>query len=374
MPIPAFIRLRKNRHAIIAPPIGIDRSNYLVGKGITAFWILGFGRPIDVTGNFNQSVPVGTPGTYAGPHGGEHFGELSTSTNYWTVNNGAILGGKANWTVVAGVRAVNHRGNAETVYSERAASGNDILNLGGSGTSSLLVCTYRNDAGTLVNPTTGAVIMDGQFHIIGGSKSPAAVAQYKDGILDISTAWNTNDNFTNASIVVHIGNSEQNLANSGWSEFIQFVGIFPWTFTADDHANFARDPYQFLIFPNDVVLSQLRGVPAEFLTPDEVDLTFTTFAPDLFISDNKEISPGFVNLVLSETAPNFSINGQISIPSGNLFFSESVINLVIDYGIKVTKLVGFEVLEQDDQIVTKVIGFAVLEKSGLRPQIWISAG
>ncbi len=261
---PQLLWPRRKRGAQLAPPIGIDRTNYFVTRGISAFWLLGFGRPLDVIGNFNQAIPVGTRSIFACSVG---FGETgnSSSTNYWTVSNGPIIAGKANWSIVAGI--FNPQASptaAACIYSERATSGLDILTLGCFNNTLKLVCTYRNDAGTLVNPSTGK-LLNAAFHVVGVSKTPANVIQYADGQKDVTTAWNTNDNFTNAGVSTWIGNTQQGTSTSAWGGGLLFVGIFPWALTTVDHFAFAADPWQFLIFPDDVVSAQQGGGSASFI-------------------------------------------------------------------------------------------------------------
>jgi hypothetical protein len=264
---PQLLRPRRLRQFICAPPIGIDRSNYFVGRGVSAFWVLGYGRPIDVMGKYNAGTPTGTPKAAASTRGTGHYGISSASTNYWTVKTGPILGGLANWSiVVAGSNTQAGGTTGHFIYSERAASGNDIIQLGIRASTAGMTIAYRNDAGTLVqSPNTFGALNDNKNYIIGASKSTTAINQYVNGKnLGSALTWSTNDNFTDANVICHIGNVEQALTTSSWGGIINFVGLFPWTMSDQDQADFAADPFQFLIFSDDIVRMQV-GPPASLI-------------------------------------------------------------------------------------------------------------
>lgn len=252
------VKPRPNRPYLRSAPIGVDGNNYFVRRGVTAFWLFGYGPPLNVIGPYPFIQTTGNPAHYSGPRGPEYFGINSPNNNYWTVRTGAILGGKANFSIVAGARQNgNSGGNAAMIYSERAASGNDIINLGLAGSTSnrRFSFTYRNDGGTLVNPTNGLVMNANQYYVLGGSKSTSAITQYVNGLQDVTNAWSSNDNFTDANIIVNIGNTQQNLGSSGWGAHIQFVCLFAWALSATDHLMFAVDPYQFLVLREDLIAS-----------------------------------------------------------------------------------------------------------------------
>ncbi len=133
----------------------------------------------------------------------------SGAGNYVTLKTSAILAGQTNATIVFWMKSIQIPPNGSTIpamYCERPASGNDILKVE-FGTTGRLRVTYRDDAGTLNQPTnaSGVKINDGKWHMIAIVKSGTSITFYVDGVVDHTATLTATDTLTNANVNVRLG-------------------------------------------------------------------------------------------------------------------------------------------------------------------------
>lgn len=114
--------------------------------------------------------------------------------------------------------------------------------------------------------------------------------------------------------------------------------------------------------------------PDLVLKPNNADLNFTSTAPSISISNVVSRLVPSADLVLSETAPNVSLNFLIKPPSANLFLSETAPSVVQTFDIRAAKLISYVILSQNKIEVTKVMSYVVLRKRQNRPHVLIMAG
>lgn len=194
-------------------------------------WVMnGNGVPIDlVTGapaviNGSVTGSVGTIGREA------YFN--NSNSNYLKVASGTILAGKPNFAVLAVARtAQSSTTSGRNIYSERAATGNDLLAIQQTATVSGGVATrvaYRNDGGTLLLHTGATSISDSHPHAImwtkTGSSGSSNSRLFVDGKLDGTGNFSSNDAMTDANLESRIGNDISN-ATSAWGDRISFIAL-----------------------------------------------------------------------------------------------------------------------------------------------------
>lgn len=249
-------------------PQGIPRIDWNDSRtlGLARFWLVdGAGVPFDLVTGIRASLTgaVLPAANSAGPSGWFQ-GEVA-NTNYYTVGSGPILGGLPSWAVVAGVRMlpttialVDY-----AIYSERAASGNDILKfgLGSGGVTPQFWATYRNDSSTLINNGSGIAINDGLFHVhvMTLSAGSATVFGYTDGKQVFSNGWAASNSFTDAGISCRIASDIAGGSLSYFPDYINFVALYERPLTQIESLNLSKDPYGFLIFPEDEIFAEMIG-------------------------------------------------------------------------------------------------------------------
>lgn len=235
---------------------------------VKAFILNGNMAPFDLV-NFTVATATGTV-TPRASHGGQNAyfqGQDNALTNYYTVKSGTILGGQASFSVIAGAALLSTHnttgGGSYTIYSERATSGNDILKLcmsTGTANTSPINFTYRNDAGTLIQPKSASNSNDGLFHVYALTKNGSGSNNanvFTDGKNVATASWNTNDTFTNASIKSTIGGDVGD-TTSGYPDYIHFVYLYNISLSTAIISSLSADPYGFLIFPQDQIFAQVR--------------------------------------------------------------------------------------------------------------------
>lgn len=250
--------------------------------GLTRMWMLDGQKLTNDLITGETSSQVGTISSSVGYQGKAAYfqGQNNAKTNYYTVHTGAILGGSASWSIVAGTQLLAaHSGNnaeAYAIYCERAASGNDILKLevGKQANQTQIVQVYRNDAATLIQNIGGSNLNDGKFHVLActknGSGSNNAIV-YVDGVSKATASWNTNDTFTNAGLTSTIG---ADIADngSGWPDYISFVALYKRALTQQEVLLWSYAPYSVLLFPQDRIWAAIQAkqfqaawaIPANF--------------------------------------------------------------------------------------------------------------
>lgn len=253
----------------------IDWSNPLT-VGLKGYWILNGNAAVRnlVTGEAAVQSGTVTPSPTAAGIGANFHDQEATASNYYTVHTGPILGGSANFSIVTGaILNTNHscqtNAGEYSIYAERAPTGMDIIKMaycpGGVLAQSTPVFTYRNDGGTLVQP--GSVLStaynDNKFHVSVASKHSNVgsnnVILYMDGKPFASANWTTDDHFTDSGILTEIGRDPAS-TSTGWGNYISFVAIYNVPLTQAQAISISKNPYQFLVFPQDTILSAIATI------------------------------------------------------------------------------------------------------------------
>lgn len=223
----------------VQPPAGTPLSG---GHGLLACWPMNEAAGTlcyDATGRHAPASFVGSVSRAVGVDGlATSF--PTSSGNYLSASPGPILLGNAtNWTIAArfATTAPDISGG-RLIYSERPASGSDILDLdgfatGGPGSSPTApFVTLRNDAGTLLQlfPPSGYVFNDGKVHSAVATRTGSATAGYTitlylDGVPVASATWSGSDSYTNA-IASQIGGNAAAPGN-GFAGTLSLVALWP---------------------------------------------------------------------------------------------------------------------------------------------------
>lgn len=196
----------------------------------------------ETTGSLVKDELNNYPGQWANMDTGIHTqGKINYAANFNTnsvnVSNGLILGGQKNSSVSFWASLVdNPGGNGGPIYTERAASGNDIYKVDFTNAAPIgrFRFVFRDDAGTLSQPDTGNnVYVDGLMHHFVMTKSGTAVNLYVDGNLITSATLTGTDTFTNASLQALIG-ADAGDAASKFHGMIDEVGLWQRALTQDE--------------------------------------------------------------------------------------------------------------------------------------------
>lgn len=273
----------KQRYGIFKPygiPT-IDWSNPLT-QYLAGIWVLNGSQVTNlVTGE--PAIPHGTvsPKPYAQGLSSYFQGQfnVATANNYYITRNARTLGGSASWTVMAAtLLASGHdcngsaNSNGEDIYNERGTSGNDIIKLqlcAGNTAFENIGITYRNDAGTLIQIGYSPVVAaDNKVHVYAATKNGSGgsgnVLVYRDavaltgGCLTSCTGnWTSNDNFTDATVKTYIGTDPTTTAEQ-YPDGVLLVLVWKTALSKAAVVSLSQNPYQFLIFPQDLVASALK--------------------------------------------------------------------------------------------------------------------
>jgi hypothetical protein len=144
------------------------------------------------------------------------------SSEYVQAKAAAILASQADWTIETWVKAADGQ-DEHPIYTERAASGNDILKLefGGTGTggasAGVITLTYRDDAGTLNRINTPLAYDDNGWHHVAVTKDNTAVVIYVDGVQRTTGTLTATDTFTNSGLEAWIAGDK---GGSGGSQYL----------------------------------------------------------------------------------------------------------------------------------------------------------
>lgn len=110
------------------------------------------------------------------------------------------------------------------LYCERGSAGNDIFKLEVSDGSTLRF-TYRDDAGTLNQPTGTINVCDGRWHQIAFTKAATTLKVYVDTVLDINSTLTATDTLTDATLKTYIG-ADQADGNADYRGFIDDIWMY----------------------------------------------------------------------------------------------------------------------------------------------------
>lgn len=144
------------------------------------------------------------------------------NADYILLKSGNILSGQVNATVVAYINPnqlpVEGVTSNWSVYVERGTSGNDIFGLeiakgdgGGGAVNGSLRLTYRDDAGTLNQISTGSsVLTANRWTQVALVKAGTAITLYINGVSRGTGTLTATNNMTDASLQSRIGGDAQN--------------------------------------------------------------------------------------------------------------------------------------------------------------------
>jgi hypothetical protein len=131
------------------------------------------------------------------------------NANYIEAKNGTIVCTNTNASVEAWVNLSSIAGG-QSIYCERAASGNDIWKLEVAPTPNThkLQWTHRDDGGTLFQVHSSTTVDDSKTHHVVITKSGTAIQLYVDGLADGSGTMGGTNTLTNAGLEARIGNDK----------------------------------------------------------------------------------------------------------------------------------------------------------------------
>lgn len=173
--------------------------------------------------------------------------------------SGNILSGKDKFTIMSLARTSAARGSGSgqigtggnSIYCERAASGNDILKqtMIDNSTNTQLEFTFRNDAGTLLQLRSNtAVLNDGKWHQFVCLKNSGVHYIYIDGKYDNKGNYGGNNTFTNSNVCRISGDSADSA--SSWVGDISYVFLWSRALTSNEIRSLSQNPYQFISRPS----------------------------------------------------------------------------------------------------------------------------
>ena len=248
-------------------PVEIDQSHPLA-QGLRGFWLPGLPPPRDLTGRYpSQGLMTIAGVTYYPQIGGTAIGPAyySPSDNSpcaWVVNNGPILGGLPSFSILAICQTtVNSNSVGLDMYSERALSGNDLIQFTLSynynvGVSYGAGIAYRDDSGNLTYVSSNNAINDGKLHYIGAtisvddSSSSVTWQIYVDGLLDGSGSTTGTTSFTNSGILSSISGDTQATTAAGYNAafegYIPAVGVYAGILPPETFAQWKTEPFSML--------------------------------------------------------------------------------------------------------------------------------
>jgi hypothetical protein len=229
MGIMSFFQLRapyfKNPTLITTPILSVTEDS-TVTENVTVFLptltVFVFDSSI-ITESFNSAL------------------SFNGSTAYVLLKSGTILAGLTNFTISGWVSTTS----TGPIYSERAASGNDILKLevdAGVGHIGELSLVYRDDAGTLNQVRSGKIINDGAMHHVVVTKSGTAISFYVDNISQTGGTLTATNTFTNASMETRVG-ADKGDSSVWWNGTIDDVSIYNAALSSGNVGNLYNHTY-----------------------------------------------------------------------------------------------------------------------------------
>ena len=248
-------------------PVEIDWSHPLA-SGLQGFWLPGLPPPQDLTGRYpSQGLMTISGATYYPQIGGTPIGPAyySPSTNSpcaWVVNDGPIIGGKPQFSILAIVQTTFSTVNPGLdIYAERAPSGEDILQFtlsygGSTGVNNSVAIIFRDDSGNAINVMGNTVINDGKLHYVGATLSideSTSVGDWQlfiDGSLNASGSGTLTTAFTNSGLLSSISGDTQATTASGgpvaFEGYIPAVGVYAGILPPEAFAQWKTEPFSML--------------------------------------------------------------------------------------------------------------------------------
>ena len=174
-----------------------------------------------------------------------------SSTAYWKIGNGVLLGNKSTFSIFAGwkVSSTINGGTGRAIYSERATSGNDICKLTWGTSAEVLRVVYRDDAGTLTNTNSAGSVPVNTYNVVGTVRtSDTSFATWINGQRDstFSPAGMT-ATFTNANMQRWIGNDAAATTSSCSDGIVNWVACWTRDLSATEIAALTADPFCMLV-------------------------------------------------------------------------------------------------------------------------------
>lgn len=237
----------------------------------------------------------------------------------YIAGTGPFLGGLSAWSICTLVRSTaSPNAGGSALYCERATSGNDILKVIVSSSSSG-AAVYRNDAGTLINQNFGPVsVTDGRIYLVSATFDNSNVISYADSTVETSSGWGgANNNFTDANIQRTIGYDVAD-STASFNGHILAVYLYKRALSPSEIAHLQNRPFSMLrprarrIYSVPSINANVSGVAA---TGNRGTSTTTTSSPILFaggedlsfVGINAPITTGSGNPIVINTT---SASGQ----------------------------------------------------------------
>lgn len=185
------------------PSYAVIDKNSPLARGLVFAWIPTIetgAKAIDISGKGNHGTICGA--TWVNDKYGKAL-RFPGSASYASIGK-PILAGLSSFSIVTAIKTsqMNSAGG-KAIYSERPATGNDILKIDSCGNntqSNKVFFTYRNDSGNLIQSDGIATINDGVKHPIAVTKKSSDIFVYVDGKQDHWANWPYNDNMTNSGM------------------------------------------------------------------------------------------------------------------------------------------------------------------------------
>ena len=172
-----------------------------------------------------------------------------SSGRYGLVNSGKTVSGLSHWSIAVWARIPSGYSSfaGSCFYSERAASGNDIVKLdglsSGLGLSNVPFITMRDDAGTLIQGCAASTaVNDGEWHFIVATKAAGTLSIYVDGKRENTAAWAGSDTFTDAGIESRIASDQAAPGDSAYGDY-GLVRLYARALTPSDVSRLYADPW-----------------------------------------------------------------------------------------------------------------------------------
>lgn len=257
--------------------------NHRLSNGLIGYYLLGLGGPPRdlVTGTQATAVTAGgIVKSGIGPNGPEDIWGGANGSG-WNLGSGRLVCGLSNWSIVAGHR-LNVIQNGNTLYCERAATGNDVLHFEASnGVGAPVFLQFRSDANVLFSVAGNIQATLNDFIVDGVSFNGTNFRALRNGVLDWTFNYSSGSTFTNASSVRSIG---YDTADAGrGAEFISFVALYNRTLSDAEHMDLALNPYSLLEPLSNPVPTFARFVPGAVLASTATATSSVTAALTNFI-------------------------------------------------------------------------------------------
>ncbi|KAF0235050.1 MAG: hypothetical protein FD177_209 [Desulfovibrionaceae bacterium] len=173
---------------------------------------------------------------------------FSATTGQRAVMRSTPLIGTSDYTLCAIVRSsAAYNGYGLPAITERAASGNNIINVSIYGSSgpqqNTAFCTWRNDAGDLSQISATKSLRDGLPHFVAVTKRGTDLRIFIDGKQEATATTSSTNTLTNAGRELWIG-ADKGDSSALYNGGIQFAGVALTALSPDALASLSENPWQ----------------------------------------------------------------------------------------------------------------------------------